>query len=91
MLGHAEGSDLVGAEDGLHLLVRVEKLLVLGVLQLLLLDVGPQPLHHLGSAQLLALLGADQVGKLVAETEGLGESASLGHGDRLVFGIKLFV
>jgi len=66
-LGHAESSDLVLAEDWLHLLVRVEELFVLWVLQLLLLDVCPQSLDNLGSAQLLALLGTDEVSQLVAE------------------------
>merc|ERR1719400_1765643 len=33
-LGHAEGADLVLSEDGLHLGVRLEVLLVLGVLEL---------------------------------------------------------
>ena len=47
VLGHAEGLDLLVAEHGLHELVRGEVLLVLRVLQLLLLEVGPQPLHHL--------------------------------------------
>ncbi len=79
MLGHTEGSDLLVSKDGLHLLVGVEELLVLGVLQLLLLDVGPEPLHNLGSAQLLSLLGSDEVSELVAEAERLGESGSLGH------------
>ena len=32
-LGHAECPDVLVAEDGLHLLVRLEVLLVLGVLQ----------------------------------------------------------
>jgi len=78
-LGHAESSDLVLAEDWLHLLVRVEELFVLWVLQLLLLDVCPQSLDNLGSAQLLALLGTDEVSQLVAEAQRLGQSASLWH------------
>ena len=36
-LGHAEGPDLLCAEDGLHSLVRGEELLVLGILQVFLL------------------------------------------------------
>ena len=32
VLGHPEGADLLLAEDGLHLLVGLEELLVLGVL-----------------------------------------------------------
>ena len=77
--GHTESSDFILAEDWLHLFVRVEELFVLGILQLLLLDVGPESLHNLGSAQLLALLGADEVSKLVTEAERLGQSASLWH------------
>ena len=79
-LGHAEGPDLVLAEDGFHLLVGLEELLVLGVLELVLLDVGPQPLHHLGSRQLLALLGSDEGAEVLGEVQRLRESASLGHG-----------
>ena len=48
VLGHAKGLDLLLAEDRLHELVRGEELLVLGVLEILLLQVGPEPLHHLG-------------------------------------------
>merc|ERR1712210_37515 len=40
-LGHAEGADLVVPEDRLHLGVGLEVLLVLGVLELVGLEVGP--------------------------------------------------
>jgi hypothetical protein len=46
-LGHPEGLDPLAAEDRLHELVRGEPLLVLRVLQVLLLEVGPQALHDL--------------------------------------------
>ena len=41
-LGHAEGADAVGAENLGHLLVGGEELLVLGVLEVVLLEVSPQ-------------------------------------------------
>ena len=78
-LGHTEGTNLVLSEDGDHLGVGSEVLLVLGVLQLVGLDVGPEPLDHLGPGELLVLLGADQVSQLLGESEGFGESGSLGH------------
>ena len=79
MLGHAEGADLLAAEDGLHGLVGLEELLVLGVLQLVLLDVGPEPLDHLGPGELLALLAPDDVAERVGDGQRLGEAGSLGH------------
>ena len=84
VLGHAEGADLLLAKDRLHLLVGLEELLVLGVLELLLLDVGPELLHHLGSAELVALLDRQQIRELVAERERFRESASLRHFPRLL-------
>ena len=76
-LGHAEGADLVVSEDRLHLGVGLEVLLVLGVLELVGLEVGPDPLHHLGSGKLLALLGTDEVGELGAQSQRFGQSGSL--------------
>jgi hypothetical protein len=52
-LGHAKGLDPLAAEDWLHQLVRSEPLLVLGVLEILLLEVGPEPLDDLAPGQLL--------------------------------------
>ena len=63
-LGHPEGTDLLLSEDGLHLGVGNEVLLVLGVLELVGLDVSPKSLDNLRSGQLLALLGSDKVGQL---------------------------
>merc|ERR1712073_259454 len=68
-----EGTDLILSEDRDHLGVGGEVLLVLGVLELLGLDVGPEPLDHLGSGELLALLGADEVSQLGGQLQGLGE------------------
>ena len=78
-LGHAEGTDLVLSKDRLHLLVGLEELLVLGVLELLLLDVGPEPLDHLRPGQLLALLGPDEVAQVVRQGHGLCQTGSLRH------------
>ena len=80
-LGHTEGTNLVLSEDGDHLGVGGEVLLVLGVLELLALDVGPESLDDLWPGQLLALLGSDEVGQLGAEVQRLGESGSLRHLD----------
>ena len=82
-LGHTEGTDLVLSEDGDHLGVGCEVLLVLGVLELLALDVSPEALDNLGSGELLSLLGSNEVSELSTEVERLGESGSLGHLDSL--------
>ena len=47
VLGHREGLDLLLSEDGSHGFVRGEPLLVLGVLELVLLQVGPEFLDTL--------------------------------------------
>ena len=47
ILGHAEALDLLVSKDGSHRGVGGEPLLVLGVLQLLLLEIGPEPLNTL--------------------------------------------
>ena len=47
VLGHGECLDLLGSEDGSHGGVGGEPLLVLGVLEVLLLEIGPKPLDHL--------------------------------------------
>ena len=52
VLSHAEGLDLLVSEDGRHELVGGEPLLVGGVLKVLLLQVGPQPLDDLRSKNL---------------------------------------
>ena len=78
-LGHTEGTNLVLSENGDHLCVRCEVLLTLGILKLVGLDVGPEPLDHLGPRELLVLLGADEVRQLLAEGQRLRESGSPGH------------
>ena len=47
ILGHAEGLDLLVSKDGSHRGVGGEPLFVLGVLQILLLQVGPKSLDTL--------------------------------------------
>ena len=47
VLGHAEGLDLLGSEHGGHGLVGGEPLLVLGILEVVLLQVGPETLDDL--------------------------------------------
>ena len=59
-----------------HLLVGGEVLLVLRVLQVVLLDVGPELLDALGPGGLLL---ANNVGQLGAELHGLGQTGSLRH------------
>ena len=60
------------------LLVGGEVLLVLGVLEVVLLEVGPQLLDALSAGSLLL---ADDVSELSRELHGLGQSLSLGHGE----------
>jgi len=79
-LGHTESTDPVVAEDLGHLLVGVEELLVLGVLEVVLLDVGPQLLDALSPGSLLL---ADDVSQLSGELHGLGKSGSLRHVESL--------
>ena len=75
-LGHAEGTDAVLAEDLGHLGIGEEELLVLGILEIVLLEVSPQVLHALGAGS--RLVAAD-ISELSAEGHGLGESSSFGH------------
>ena len=76
-LSHPEPLDLVLSEDLGHLLVGGEVLPVLRVLQVLLLEVGPQELHQLGARRLLL---ADDGGELGAQLLGRGDSTSCRHG-----------
>ena len=75
-LGHTEGADAVGTEDLGHLLVGGEELLVLGVLEVVLLEVGPQELDAFSAAGLLL---ANDVSEVGGELHGLGKSGSFGH------------
>ena len=63
-----------------HLLVGGEELLVLGVLEVVLLEVGPQELDALGAGGLLL---SDDVGQVGGQLHGLGQSLSLRHGEVL--------
>ena len=47
VLGHAEGHDLLLAEDGSYEFVGGEELLVSGILKVLSLEVSPKPLNDL--------------------------------------------
>ncbi len=76
-LGHGKGPHLVLAENLCHGGIRLEELPVLGVLEVVLLDVGPELLDTLSAGGLLL---ADAGGQLGAELHGPGESGSLGHG-----------
>ena len=79
-LGHGECPDTIRAKDLGHLLVRGEELLVLGVLEVVLLEVGPQELDALGAGGLLL---TDDVGQVGGQLHGLGQSLSLRHGEVL--------
>ena len=79
--GHTEDTNLVLTEDGDHLGVGGEEVLLASceeVLQLVCLDVGPEPLDHLEPGELLILLSADEVGQLLAEGQSF-RSGSPGH------------
>ena len=55
VLAHAEGLHPLVAEDGLHGGVRGEVLLVLGILKVVLLQVGPETLDDLQNTNNLGL------------------------------------
>ena len=76
--GHSKGTDFVIAKDLGHLLVGGEELLVLGVLQIVLLEVSPKKLNAFGTAGLLL---ANDVGEISAELHGFGKSGSFRHFD----------
>ena len=75
-LGHLEHVDRVLVENDLQGLVGIDVALVLGILQLVLLDVRPELLDHLGAGKGLV---ADDLGELSAGGEGLHECIVLGH------------
>ena len=64
ILGHPEGLDGLGAEDGRHDLVGREEEHNLGVLEVVLVDVGEQALQGLHLGQLLSLRGSQDRGQL---------------------------
>ena len=78
MLGHAEAAHLVGAKDLGHLLVGDEVLLVVGILQVVLLEVSPKLFDAFGTARFLL---ANDVSQFGGELHGFGETGSFRHGD----------
>src|SRR5438034_1767145 len=71
-LGHLEHRDLApAAEDGLQGVVGIDHAPVLGVLQLVSLDIGPELLRHFGARYSLAAHHSPQHG---AGGQGLHES-----------------
>ena len=78
VLGHPESLLPLLPKDGLHLFVWGEPLLVLWVLELVLLEVGPQMLHHLRSGHLL-LLHTEQILQVLGQLQRFGEAGSFWH------------
>lgn len=70
-LGHGEAPHSLCAKDLGHLLVGSEELLVLRILEIVLLEVGPQLLHALGPG---CLLLANDIGKVSGQFHGLGQT-----------------
>lgn len=83
-LGHGEAAQPLAPEHLGHLLVRDEELLVLRVLEVVLLDVGPQLLDALGPGSLLLPDDFRQVGR---QLHGLGEAGSLARHVVVVVGL----
>ena len=86
VLAHGEGAELLLAEHLGHLGVGGEELLVGGVLELVLLEVGPELLDALGAGGLLLAHDGGEVG---GELHGLGDAVgllSLRHGDEIWWG-----
>ena len=69
ILGHTEGLHLLLAEDGGHGGVRGEELLVLRILEVVLLQVGKEPLDALRPGDLLPLLGPDDGGEFLGDIQ----------------------
>ena len=69
ILGHTEGLHLLLAEDGGHGGVRGEELLVLRILEVVLLQVGKEPLDALRPGDLLPLLGPDDGGEVLGDIQ----------------------
>ena len=69
VLAHAECLDPLITEDGLHLGIWGEELLVLRVLEVVLLQVGPEPLDDLGPGDLLPALSPDDGGELLGDVQ----------------------
>ena len=71
---HAEGADAISTEDLGQLLVRGEVLLVLGVLEIVLPEVGPDKLGAFGAAGLIL---ANDISEVSRDLHGLGKSIRL--------------
>ena len=69
VLAHGESLHPLAPEDGLHFGVWGEELFVLRVLEVILLQVGPEPLDDLGSGDLLSLGRADDGGEVLGHVE----------------------
>jgi len=78
VFGHAEAPQFIFAKDLSHLFVRLEILLVLGVLKLVLLDISPQLLHAFTPSGLFL---AHHVGQFGGQLVSLSQSGPLGHFD----------
>ena len=77
-LGHPEGAEPFVPKDLGHLLIRRHVALVVRVLQVVLLEVGPNLLDALRAGGLIL---ADDVSEVVGELERLLESFSFRHFD----------
>jgi len=78
MFGHSKSLLPLLAKYGFHLFVWSEPLLVLGVLQLVFLEVSPQMLHHLRTGHLL-LLHTEQVLQVLGQLQRFREAGSFWH------------
>ena len=81
VFSHAKSPHLVLAEDLGHLFVGLEILLVLWILELMLLDVGPELFDALAPGGLLL---ADNVSEFRRQLVGLGESGTFWHYDQSI-------
>ena len=77
-LGHSKFLLLVEAKDGLHGDVRGEQALVRRVLELVQLDVGKQLHDHLRLGHQLPLPGANDLGKVRRDLEGIDHAGQVG-------------
>ena len=85
---HDEVMHAISTEDLGQLLVGGEVLLVLGVLEIVLLEVGPNQLGAFGAAGLLLANDASEVGR---DLHGLGtHTSSFGHLCKLGLVLVLF-
>ena len=76
LLSDLKHAECLLSKHWLHLLVRDDVPLVVGVLKLLSLDVVPDPLVHLQDGELLPLLYSHQFPQLRREGQRLAKSSS---------------